>query len=82
MDPSDRRRSTEDLCLGSTPNSRSLYDESLLSRWRPVMMGAKAGLTGAPCPSPELLEGDSPLSEAGIGGESGSVEGVATGYVA
>jgi hypothetical protein len=46
------------------------------------MMGAKAGLTGAPCPSPELLEGDKPLNEAGIGGESGSVEGVATGYVA
>jgi hypothetical protein len=47
-------------------------------------MGARAGLTGAPCPSPEEPDavGDSPLSEAGMGGESGRVEGVAIGYVA
>jgi hypothetical protein len=80
MDPSYRSRSTDDLCLGNTPNSWS-PEESLLSRWRPVKMGARAGLTGAPCPSPDDPDavGDSPLSEAGMGGESGRVEGVAIG---
>lgn len=67
----------EDLCLGKTPNSRS-PDEELLSRDNPVSRGARTGFIAGVL-IPELRGGESPFVDAGIGGESGRVEGVAIG---
>lgn len=76
-EPSNRSLSTDDLCLGKTPNSRSPDDE-LLSLDRPVSSGARTGLMAGVL-APELRGGDSLFVDAGMGGESGRVEGVATG---
>ena len=47
-DPSYRSLSIEDLCLGNTPNSWS-FEESLPSRRKPVLSGARTGfITGVP----------------------------------
>ena len=67
------------LAAGPSPE-----DELLSLRSNAVSIGARTGfIAGVFRPEDVSSGGDSPpVSDAGMGGESGSVDGVATGYVA